>query len=116
MHRTDDRTRIFGHSAQNISVQVFIMKEDLDLLIEEKWRKKDEFATFISAIEKLPSPNEKNLVLHQGNEFIGVYKTFFDNHYGRWIKELLSLSIECTQVNASTFAQWYLGVTEPVLT
>ena len=59
------------------------MKEDLDLLIEEKWSKRDEFATFISAIEKLPSPNEKNLALHQGNDFVDVYTTFFDNQYGR---------------------------------
>ena len=58
------------------------MKKDLYLLIEDKWRKRDEFATFISAIEKLPSPNEKNVVLHQGNDFIDVYKTFFDKHYG----------------------------------
>ena len=59
------------------------MKEDLDLLIEYKWRKRDEFATFISATEKIPSPNEKNIALHQGNEFIDVYKTFFDKHYGK---------------------------------
>ena len=82
MHRTDDRTRIFGHSAQHIPIRVFIMKKDLYLLIEDKWRKRDEFATFISAIEKLPSPNEKNLALHQGNDFIDVYKTLFDKHYG----------------------------------
>ena len=79
------------------------MKEDLDLLIEEN---------FISAIEKLPSPNEKNIALHQGNEFIDVYKTFFGNHYGRWIKELLPLPISCTSATASTFVQWYIGVTD----
>ena len=82
MHRTDDRTRIFGHSAQHIPVIFFIMREDLYLLIEETWRKRDEFATFISAIEKLTSPNEKNIALHQGNDFIDVYKTLFDKHYG----------------------------------
>ena len=50
MHLVDDSTRIFGHSAQNILVQVFIMKENLDLLIEDMWRKQDEFATFFSDI------------------------------------------------------------------
>ena len=96
MHHTYNRTRIFGHSVQHIPVRVFIMKEDLDLLIEEKWSKRDEFATFISAIEKLPSPNEKNLALHQGNDFVDVYTTFFDNQYGRYIKDLLPLSISVT--------------------
>ena len=91
MHRTDDRTRIFGHSVRHIPVRVFIMKEYIDLLIEDKWRKRDEFDNFISGIEKLPSPNEKNLTLHQGNDFIDVYNTFFDENYGRWIKELLLL-------------------------
>ena len=65
MQRTNNRTIIFGQSAQHIPVRVFIMKEDLELLIEEKWRKLDEFDTFISAIEKLPSPNKKNIALHQ---------------------------------------------------
>ena len=39
---------IFVHYAQNITVWVFIMKEYMDLLIEEKWVKQDEFATFIA--------------------------------------------------------------------
>ena len=51
---------IFGRSTQHITVRVFIMKEYLDLLIEEKWRNKYEFATFIAAIEKLPSPKERS--------------------------------------------------------
>ena len=89
------------------------MKEYLDLLIEEKWRKRDEFANFISSVEKLPSPNERNIALHQGNDFIGVYKTFFGKNYGWWIKELLPISIAGTLVTASTFAQWCVGVTEP---
>ena len=55
--------------------------KDLALLIEDKWMKRDEFATFISAIEKIISPKEKNLALQQGNNFIDVYKTFFDKHY-----------------------------------
>ena len=77
----DDRKRIFGHSAQNIPVQVFITKEYLDLLIEEMWRKRDNFATFISAIEKLPSSNKKNLILHQGNDAIDMYTNNFGKHY-----------------------------------
>ena len=88
------------------------MKEYLDLLIEEKWRKRDEFATFISAIEKLPIPNDKNLALYQGNGFIDLYKTFFDKHYGKCIKELLTISISGTPATASNFSRWYLGVTE----
>ena len=60
----DDRTRIFGHYVKNIPVRIFITKEDIDLLIEEKWRKRDKFANFISDIEKLPIPNEKNIPLH----------------------------------------------------
>ena len=92
----ENRARIFGHSAQNIPVKNFIMKENLDPLIEEKWSKQDEFATFISTIEKLPNPNEKNIGLHQGNDFIDLYKTLFDKHYGRCIKEILLLSIAGT--------------------
>ena len=80
------------------------MKEDIDLLIEEKWRKRDDFDTFISDIWELPSPNEKNLALNQGNNFIDVYKTFFGKHYGKWIKNLLPLSIAGTPETASTFA------------
>ena len=34
-------------------------------------------------------------------------------HYGRWIKDLLPLSTPGTPTTASTFSQWYLGVTEP---
>ena len=86
MHSMDNTTRIFGHSAHHIPVQVFIMKEDLDLLIENKWKKQDRFATFILAIEKIPSTNEKNIALHQGNYFIDVYKALFDKNYGRCIK------------------------------
>ena len=62
MHHTDNRTRIFGHSAHNMTVQVFIMKEYIDLIIEEKWRKEDEFATFIAAIEKLTSTKERSVI------------------------------------------------------
>ena len=40
------------------------MKEDLDLLIEENWRKQDKFAAFISAIDKLSITNKKKLALH----------------------------------------------------
>ena len=57
------------------------MKEGIDVLIEEKWRKQDEFATFISDIEEITIPNKKNIALHQGNYFIDVYKTFFHKHY-----------------------------------
>ena len=113
MNWPDDRTRIFGHSAQHIPVRVFIIKEDLDLLIEEKRRKRDESATFILAIYKLTSPTEKNLVLHQGNDFIDVYNIFFDKHYEWWINDILLLSISGTPLTASTFAWWYLGITEP---
>ena len=88
------------------------MKEDLDLRIKEKRKKQDEFATFISAIEKIPILNDKNLALHQGNKFIDVYKTFFDNKYERCIKEILTLSIAGTPSTAYNFAQWYLGVTD----
>ena len=88
------------------------MKEYLGLLIEWKWRKWDEFDTFISAIYKLPSPNEKYIVLHQGNDFIDMYKTFFDKHYKQRIKDILPLSIAGTPDTSSTFAWWYLGVTE----
>ena len=81
------------------------MKEDIDVLIEEKWRKQDEFATFISAIEKLPNLNEKKLALHQGNDFIYAHNTFFDKNYEQWIKEILPLSISVTLAIASTFTQ-----------
>ena len=37
---------------------------------------------FIVDIEKLTSPNDKKLALHQGNGFFDVYKTFFDKIYG----------------------------------
>ena len=85
-----------GHYAQNIPIWVLITKEDIELRIEEKWRKRYYFATFISAIEKLTSPNDKNLALHQNTEFIDVYKNFFDKHYDRWIKDTPPISIECT--------------------
>ena len=74
--------------------------------------KQDGFATFISSIEKLLSTNEKNIALHQGNDFTGVYKTIFDKHYVLWIKELPPLSISVTPVTDSTFYRWYLGVTD----
>ena len=47
MHRTGDKTRIFVHSAHHILLQFFTMKEYPDQLIEEKWRKRDEFANSI---------------------------------------------------------------------
>ena len=68
---------------------------------------------FISAIEKLPSPNEKKLALHQGNCFIDVYKNLCAKHYGQYIKEILPISITSTPDTASTFSRWYSGVTEP---
>ena len=78
--------------------------EYLDLLIEDNWRKRDEFATSISAIEKLPSINEKNIALNQGNFIIDVYTIFFDNHYGKCIKEIPPFSISGRLENNSTFA------------
>ena len=54
----------------------FHCEKDLDLLIEKKWRKRSEFATFISATEKLPSTKERKLALYQGNEFINMYINF----------------------------------------
>ena len=57
------------------------MKEDIDRLIEDKWKKRDEFATFISDIEKLPILNDKNPAIHQRNDFTDMYKTFFDKYY-----------------------------------
>ena len=89
------------------------MKEYIDLLIEEKWKKWDEFANFILAVEKLPSTNEKNITLQQGNGFIDVYMNLFGNHYGQCIKDLLTLSITGTPVTASNFNQYYIGVTDP---
>ena len=89
------------------------MKEYLDLLIEYKWRKLDEFAPFISAIQKLPSPNGENIALRQGGEFIDVYKTLVDENYELWIKDILMLSILGTPVTAYSFFLFYLGVTEP---
>ena len=68
---------------------------------------------FIVDIEKLTSPNDKKLALHQGNGFFDVYKTFFDKIYGWCIKDLLPISIAGTQATASTFARWYIGVTDP---
>ena len=108
----ENTTRIFGHSAYHIPVQVIIMKEDIDLLIEDNQRKQDEFANFIAAIEKLPITNGKKLILHKGNDFIYVYKTFFDYQYVHWIKYLLLLSIAVTQANVCTFVLWCLGVTD----
>ena len=89
MHHTDNRTIIVGHSTQPIPISFFITKEDLDLIIEEKWRKRDEFATFIAAIDKLIGPKDRNILLYQGNGFINVYKTLFLKHYVLWLKELL---------------------------
>ena len=63
MHHTDNRTIIVGHSTQTIPISFFITKEDLDLIIEEKWRKRDEFATFIAAIDKLIGPKDRNIAL-----------------------------------------------------
>ena len=37
----------FGHYALHVSIRVFITKKDFDLLIEDKRRKRDQFATFI---------------------------------------------------------------------
>ena len=53
----------------------------------------NEFATFVSAIEKPPSSKKKNLTLHHGNDFIKVYKTFFDNHYAQRFKDILLVSM-----------------------
>ena len=53
------------------------MKEDLDLLIEDKWSKRYVFANLIAAIEKLPIAKERNHVLNQGSDFINVYNIFF---------------------------------------
>ena len=69
------------------------MKEYIDLLIEDKWRKQDGFFVFIAAIENITSPKQRNITLYQGNYFINVYKTFFDKHYTRCLKEILPLSI-----------------------
>ena len=63
-------------------------------------------------IEKIPIPKEKNLTLRQGGDFIDVYKTFFGNYYGWWIKGILNLSIVGTTATAFTFFLWYLGFTE----
>ena len=71
------------------------------------------FATFISDIEKLPIPKERNIALYQVNDFVRMYKTFFYNHYARCLKDILPHSIEGTPENTSTFSQWYLGVTDP---
>ena len=93
MIRTDNRRRIVGHYTHHIPVWVFIVKEDIDLLIEEKWRKRDEFSTLIAAIEKLTSPKWINLSIYQGNDFINVYKTLFNKNYAWWMKYVLTLSI-----------------------
>ena len=53
------------------------MKDDLDLIIEEKWIKRDEFDTCIEDIEKLPIPKDINLTLYQRSKFIKVHKTLF---------------------------------------
>ena len=89
------------------------MKEDFDPLIEENLRKQDQFATFISVIDKLTLNKEKHISLYMGNNFINVYNNFFDKHYAYCLKELLPLSIDVTPGNTSTFPQWYLGVTDP---
>ena len=47
-----------------------------------------------------------NIKLYHSNTFINVYKDFFDKYYTRWLKDLLPLSIEDTQYNASNFYLW----------
>ena len=69
------------------------MKEDLELLIKEKGRKQDEFATLVADIEKLPSTKDIKVSLNQGKNFIKMYKTFFENHHACWLKEVLLISI-----------------------
>ena len=81
VHHTDNRTIIFGNYAHHITVWVLITKEDIDLLIEEKWSNRDEFSTFIAAKYKLPSPKEINLALYQGKQIINLCKTLFEKHY-----------------------------------
>ena len=67
------------------------MKKDLDPLIEEKWRKQYKFVTFIAATEKLPNNKEIKITLYQGNGFINMYKTFFENNYARWMNDIMPL-------------------------
>ena len=93
MHHTDNRKIIFGHSSQHIPVLVIIMKEYLDLLIEEKGSKQYQFDTFIADIEKIPSLKERKITLYQVNNLINVYNTLFDKNYACWMKEVLLISI-----------------------
>ena len=113
MHRTENITRIFGHFSHNIPVQFFIMKGYIDLLLEEEWRKRYDFSTFISAIENITSPTDIKLALNQGNNFINLYNSFFNNHYVCWLKEILPISISSTPETFSIFVWWYPVVTEP---
>ena len=58
------------------------MKENLDPLIEEKWSKQDEFATFISTIEKLPNPNVCSCLL--GGLFRAIIAHILVDTGGTW--------------------------------
>ena len=66
----------------------------------------------IVEIEILSIPREINPTLYQGNDFINMYKTLFENNYSCYLKDILPLSIPGTPANASTFSRFYLGVTE----
>ena len=61
-------------------------------------------------MEKLTSTKKINISLHQGNDFINLYKlmykNFFRNYYARWLKGILPLSIWGAPVTDSTYSQW----------
>ena len=114
MHRIDEITRKYGHSAHNVPVRSMIMYNELNDMAEN-FETDPRFASWMASVNNLPDGTEKKpgkvITLRQAHNFFDEYKKTYISYYQRWWKELVPFAIAGTSPPCATeFARWYFGM------
>ena len=122
LHRTDDKTKLSGHSSHEVPLRVFIMKTELANLTTS-WKEMPEFKCATDTLLSMPCDTfdsngdvciaGKDTTEKQVKDFFDSYKGTFNKHFLRWQQQLLPLVIASSDRRAvQIFAKWYLEIND----
>ena len=92
MHRIDERSKKFGHSAHNVPVRVQIMNDDINHDVET-WNTSPKYRSFVDKANTLPADVAKRpgkeTTLRQARVFFSQYQKTFKEYYTQYFTSLL---------------------------
>jgi hypothetical protein len=104
LKRINPKSGLSGHSSHEMCVQVFLMQNELILLIAS-YKTMDAFSNFKAAYERLEEDSDKCLIDKQIFTFFKVYKTVFQKTragFNRWQSSLLPFVVASSNTEAVT--------------